>query len=468
MASDNTGTGNRKALLTRSVLDAELRKPQEGQKVIWDTKQPGLCVLVSPGTHGRGKATLTFRTLFYLRSLPGRPHYVKLGRYPDGQCVYPYKDQRGEPIVVACSDIEAMRRAASDIRSRSQTQGIDPRRPLASDLFEGVVKDFIELKAKKTKTWRETQRYFDRYVLPQWRNKSIKDIDKDAVTHLLDRIEKKQIKYQGDYLGGPLIANATLARITTLFNWHATRSNGFTSPIVKGMKRGEAKVRSRVIDDAELRVLWPLLDGVHGAVLKTALLTAQRFHKVSSMLRSDLKEHLTVPGHYNTDKQWIDDLQIDNVWDAGRDTDPDNKQVSVVPLSAMTLKVINAVPNLGGGHVFTLNGREPLGGWSRFKENLDKRMKAAMREQGLEFREWQQRDLRRTAKVLMKRAGVSTDDSERCLAHVIGGVRRVYDRYDYLVEKQQAFDRLAALVERIVNPPSGNVVTIRQRARSVR
>jgi hypothetical protein len=395
---------------------------------------------------------------------------VKLGRYPHDQYVYPYKDQRGEPIIVKCSDIEAMRSATSDIRNRAKTQGIDPRRPIASNVFEDVVKDFIELKAKKTKTWQETQRIFDRYVLPQWRYKSINDIDKAAVTTLLDKVEKKQIKHKGpkgkvQWLGGPLTADAVLVRISTLFNWHAARSDDFTSPIVKGMKRGEAEERDRVLSDPELRVLWPLLDGsVYGAILKTALLSAQRFRKVGGMQRSDLKAHLTVPGHYNADKRWVDDLQIDNVWDAGRDDDPENKQVSAVPLSAMALKVIDAVPNLGGDCVFTVNGREPLKGFGKPKRRLDARMKAALRKQGIEFRPWQHRDLRRTAKTLMKRAGVSRDISERCLAHVIGGVEGVYDRYDYLREKQDAFNRLAALVERIVNPPADNVVPLGARS----
>ena len=40
-------------------------------------------------------------------------------------------------------------------------------------------------------------------------------------------------------------------------------------------------------------------------------------------------------------------------------------------------------------------------------------------------------DLRRTARSLMSRAGVPTDHAERCLGHVIGGVRGVYDRYEY-------------------------------------
>jgi len=43
---------------------------------------------------------------------------------------------------------------------------------------------------------------------------------------------------------------------------------------------------------------------------------------------------------------------------------------------------------------------------------------------------------------------------------VIGGVRGVYDRHEYLEEKRFAFEALAALIERIVNPQA-NVVAIR-------
>jgi hypothetical protein len=43
---------------------------------------------------------------------------------------------------------------------------------------------------------------------------------------------------------------------------------------------------------------------------------------------------------------------------------------------------------------------------------------------------------------------------------VIGGFEGVYDCHDYLREKQDAFNRLAVLVERIVNPPSDNVVPL--------
>jgi hypothetical protein len=60
----------------------------------------------------------------------------------------------------------------------------------------------------------------------------------------------------------------------------------------------------------------------------------------------------------------------------------------------------------------------------------------------------------------MSRAGVNSDIAERCLGHVIGGVRGVYDRHAYLEEKRHAFETLAALIRRIVDPQA-NVVPLR-------
>lgn len=73
---------------------------------------------------------------------------------------------------------------------------------------------------------------------------------------------------------------------------------------------------------------------------------------------------------------------------------------------------------------------------------------------------WVIHDLRRSAKTLMARAGVRPDISERVLGHTIKGVEGVYDVHDYRDEKADALTRLAALVETIINPPSGNVVTL--------
>ena len=65
---------------------------------------------------------------------------------------------------------------------------------------------------------------------------------------------------------------------------------------------------------------------------------------------------------------------------------------------------------------------------------------------------WTLHDLRRTARSLMSRAGVDADHAERCLGHVIGGVRGTYDRHAYYDEKKQAFEALAGQIDRILNP----------------
>jgi integrase len=74
---------------------------------------------------------------------------------------------------------------------------------------------------------------------------------------------------------------------------------------------------------------------------------------------------------------------------------------------------------------------------------------------------WTFHDLRRTSRSLMSRAGVPADHAERCLGHVIAGVRGAYDRHAYLSEKRSAFEALAALVGGILDPKS-NVVPMRR------
>ena len=74
--------------------------------------------------------------------------------------------------------------------------------------------------------------------------------------------------------------------------------------------------------------------------------------------------------------------------------------------------------------------------------------------------DWTIHDLRRTARSLMSRAGVQPDHAERCLGHVVTGIRGTYDRHAFRDEKLAAFEALAALVDRIVNP-ADNVVQMR-------
>ncbi len=67
----------------------------------------------------------------------------------------------------------------------------------------------------------------------------------------------------------------------------------------------------------------------------------------------------------------------------------------------------------------------------------------------------------------MSRAGVPSDHAERCLGHVLPGIRGTYDRHEYLAEKRRAFDALAALIDRVVNPAKNVVALAESRSKAV-
>ena len=126
----------------------------------------------------------------------------------------------------------------------------------------------------------------------------------------------------------------------------------------------------------------------------------------------------------------------------------------VVPLSPAAIAILDNTPRIGRDFVFTNDGKRPIRGFTHFKRVFDDICGVT---------DWTLHDLRRTARSLMSRAGVQSDHAERCLGHVLPGIRGTYDKHEYRDEKRLAFEALASLVERIVNPQA-NVVPLQKPA----
>jgi integrase len=253
---------------------------------------------------------------------------------------------------------------------------------------------------------------FDRLVLPVLGDRPIGDIRRSEIVRLLDDISDHR---------GPRAAGLTLNYLGKVFNWHASRDDDFRSPIVRGMAKQKSKARDRILSDDEMRLVWSAADGagVFGRYLQFLLLTATRRNEAAQMVRAEV---------------------ADGVW-----TIPAERMKAgvehVVPLSAAALDVLAKLPK-SSEFIFTTNGVSPLGGFGYFKRVLDEAVPLS--------KPWTLHDLRRTARSLLSRAGVSPDVAERCLAHAIGGVQAVYNRHTYLEEKRDAYERLAVLVGQIV------------------
>jgi integrase len=201
----------------------------------------------------------------------------------------------------------------------------------------------------------------------------------------------------------------------------------------------------------EIRILWPVLDeaGKFGAFVKILLLTAQRRDEVAHMSRQN--------------------IDSDGIWTI-RAERYKSKRPNFVPLSKAALAVIAAQPKQDDcDYVFPSRAKTPYSGYSKSKAKLDKAIFAAMKKQAKKgakvepIPNWTLHDLRRTAKTLMVRAGVRPDISERVLGHVIAGVEGTYDRHSYADEKRAALEKLAEMIERILNPLPANVETLDER-----
>jgi integrase len=112
--------------------------------------------------------------------------------------------------------------------------------------------------------------------------------------------------------------------------------------------------------------------------------------------------------------------------------------------------MLSAMPTLDGcKYIFTTDGRGAVTTFSTGKASVD---------QACGVRGWTFHDLRRTARTLLSRAGVDADTAERCLGHAIGGVRGIYDRHKYEEQMKVAFEKLANMIEQIIDPEKGRVI----------
>jgi integrase len=303
---------------------------------------------------------------------------------------------------------------------------------LAAITQEWIDKAGVHLRALK-----ERERVLRTLVLPKLGDRQIEDISRLDIVRMLDQIAVEN---------GPVASDNALAYLRKIMNWHATRSE-FRSPIVAGMARSNPakRRRQRILSDDEIRALWTAAEAHPSAFarfVQFVLLTATRRSEAAAMRRSEVTgdEWIIPEQRYKTGLQLL------------------------VPLSPATRAVFDKVPKVSAsGLVFTTDGKAPISGFSQFKAQFDALMLTELRRQNPEavMPRWTIHDLRRTARSLMSRAGVPTDHAERCLGHVMGAIRGTYDRYEYRTEKQRAFEALAALLERIINPAAGNVRQLR-------
>lgn len=322
----------------------------------------------------------------------------------------------------AAEQVAAASEAAKEARSSTNT-------------VNAILDEFVKRHAGQLRSADQIKAALDQHVRPRLGAVSIYNLKRREIVEMLDAVEDN---------AGPVMADRVLAYVRKAFNWQAARDDEFSSPIVRGMARTKPKerARKRTLSDEEIRDIWKALEvadvpSCYPRFVKSLLILMTRRNESADMNAGEIKGDVwTIPGErYKT--------KLDHV----------------VPLTKQALALIGEEPK---GFVFsTTAGKLPFSGFSKAKKALDEQIAKIRKAEGRgTMQQWQLHDLRRTGRSLMSRAQVPSDHAERAMGHVIGGVRETYDRHAYLEEKRLAFEKLAGLLELILNPPAANVFTL--------
>ena len=316
---------------------------------------------------------------------------------------------------------EARSRAREAIkRVKAGLLAVEPPKP-APELVKSVAENWLQrhVRARGLRSAGEIERVLRKHVFPSLGERQFTAVRRGDIALLLDRIEDGH---------GSRIADIVLAHIRSVGNWYAARTEDYVrgrSPkACGGMRTTRASGSWTTTNCARSGGGRRTVRSPFTAILRLALLTAQRREKIASM-------------------RWSD-VTLDGVWSIPVEARQKGTG-GALPLPAAALDIVRAQPWVEGNEfVFPGRGAGRFNGFSPCKRRFEKRLPAGMPQWGLH-------DLRRTARSLMSRAGVSSEHAERVMGHSIPGVEGVYDRHRYDREKGQALAALAALIEEVVH-----------------
>lgn len=112
----------------------------------------------------------------------------------------------------------------------------------AKDTLAAICAEYWKREGKKLRTAGVRSGLLERLAFPTLGDRQIDSIKRSEIIRLLDKIEDNN---------GPRQADIVLALIRRIMHWHASRSDEFRTPIVRGMGRCKPKERerSRILND---------------------------------------------------------------------------------------------------------------------------------------------------------------------------------------------------------------------------
>lgn len=249
---------------------------------------------------------------------------------------------------------------------------------------------------------------------------------------------------------GPVMARRSLAYARAMFGWATRRGLVPMNPFSGRVTEGRDVPRDRCLSDAELGAVWRASAGLgfpYGPWVRVLLLTLQREGEVAGMRWAELAADLstwTVPAERAK-----------------------NGKAHLVHLAEPVRAELRRIPRPKGAElVFSTTGKTPISGFSNAKERLLRMMAKEAAEAAdtttdegeapPEPPAWRFHDFRRTGVTALAQEGVAPHVADRLLNHVQGtihGVAAIYQRHEFLPEREAALRTWARYVLRVATVP---------------
>lgn len=459
--------------LGKREIDTLACPPDRQDLLVFDDDLTGFCLRVTKGgakvflfQYRRGEAVRRVRLGVYGDITPAAARKLAeamRGRVAAGE----------DPAAARAAELEAEAEAARVRRLRAQAEALTLRKLV--DQWEAR-----QLAHRSERYRREAARAL-RTNLAALLDLPADAIDTAAVRRALDAIPRPikppksgavltRARPPGQKSGGKELPAAPAARGETmarrvraygaaLFGWAMKRGLVPSNPFAGLPMETRDVARERVLTDAELGEVWRAAGALGwpwGPYFRFLLLTLQREAETAGLEWAELSPDFAT-------------------WELpGRRTK--NGKAHLVHLVEPARAILRAAPRLAGSPlVFTTTGKAPVSGFGHAKARLDAQIVVDRAQRAAEagggataapLVPWRLHDLRRSGVTVLARLGVRWEVADRLLNHAQGairGVAAIYQRHDFLAEREMALTTWAAHVLAAGEPAAvaDNVVLLR-------
>jgi integrase len=386
---------------------------------------------------------------FGVRVSDGRKSFILFTRYPgSNNATRRTLGEYGDMSLEEARD--KAREWRKLIKKNVDPKDIEERRRKTT--FASVADEFIAYIHNKLKlrTAAIMEHNLRKTFIKRWGPRPVTEITSSDVSRVLGEAVDRNAKYQAFH---------DLALIRRFFNWAiGTDRYGLEVNPCNRLSAedliGERLERDRVLTDDELRALWRTTERLgypYGPLYRLLLLTGLRLGEVCGARWSEFdleRREWTIPAE-----------RMKKVKGGAKPF--------MVPLTDAMLTVLNSLPRFeSGDFLFSHNyGKRPLRPnlFSDPKERLDRIVLEELRKiagDRASLPPFVNHDIRRTVRTGLSGLRIGEEVREAVLAHVRPGIKKVYDKYQYLDEKREALVLWNARLRSIVEPPPTNVVSL--------